>query len=110
VFGFLFIVWIILLVTAAEISVLFCYFQLCSENYNWWWRSFLTSGAVAQYVFLYSIYYFEKNLQTTGFAAYCLYFGYMASISTGIWLMTGGIGMLACLRFNIAIFGSIKVD
>ena len=109
VFGFLLVVWIILLVTAAEISVLFCYFQLCAENYNWWWRSFLTSGAVAQYVFFYSIMYFQR-LKVTTFAAYCLYFGYMGSLCVGLWLMTGAVGMLSCLKFNVLIYGSIKVD
>ena len=109
VFGFLLIVWAILLVTAAEISILFCYFQLCSENYNWWWRSFLTSGAVAQYIFIYSIMYFQR-LRATSFAAYCLYFGYMASLCVGMWLMTGAVGLFSCLQFNRLIFGSIKVD
>ena len=28
-----------------------CYFQLCSENYHWWWRAFLTSGCCSVYVF-----------------------------------------------------------
>ncbi|KAI9117636.1 hypothetical protein K1719_011802 [Acacia pycnantha] len=43
IFGFLFIVFIILIVTCAEISVVLCYFQLCSEDYLWWWRSYLTA-------------------------------------------------------------------
>ena len=38
VFGFLFVVFIILLITCAEITIVMCYFQLCSEDYNWWWR------------------------------------------------------------------------
>jgi len=43
-FGFLFVVFLILVVTCAEITTVMCYFQLCAENYHWWWRSFLTSG------------------------------------------------------------------
>lgn len=31
IFGFLFLVFIILLLTSAEITVVMCYFQLCSE-------------------------------------------------------------------------------
>jgi transmembrane 9 superfamily protein 2/4 len=38
IFGFLFIVFIILVITCAEITVVMCYFQLCAEDYNWWWR------------------------------------------------------------------------
>jgi transmembrane 9 superfamily protein 2/4 len=58
VFGFLFLVLLILVVTCAEISIVMAYFQLCSEDYNWWWRSFLTSGSSALYLFAYAIVYF----------------------------------------------------
>lgn len=47
VFGFLLLVLAILAVTCAEISIVMCYFQLCSEDYNWWWRSFLAAGSSA---------------------------------------------------------------
>jgi hypothetical protein len=30
-FGFLFLVFLILIVTCAEITIVMCYFQLCSE-------------------------------------------------------------------------------
>ena len=38
-FGFLFVVFIILIITCAEITIVLCYFQLCSEDYNWWCAS-----------------------------------------------------------------------
>jgi len=44
VFGFTLLVFLILITTCAEITVVLIYFQLCSEDYNWWWRSFLTAG------------------------------------------------------------------
>merc|ERR1719229_1984927 len=44
-FGFLALVLIILIVTCAEISIALTYFQLTSEDYRWWWRSFLSSGS-----------------------------------------------------------------
>eukprot|EP01041_Mallomonas_annulata_P008975 gene8975-18573_t len=47
VFGFLLLVYVILGVTCAEVSMVLCYFQLCSEDYNWWWRSILTAGSTA---------------------------------------------------------------
>lgn len=31
--------------------------QLCNEDWQWWWRSFLCSGSCALYIFLYSIWY-----------------------------------------------------
>jgi Endomembrane protein 70 len=35
-FGFLCLVFIILIITCAEITIVLCYFQLCSEDYHWW--------------------------------------------------------------------------
>ena len=35
VFGFLMLVFIILVITCADIAMVFCYFQLCAEDYNW---------------------------------------------------------------------------
>ena len=43
VFGFLLLVGVLLFVTIAEMSIMLCYFQLCGEDYRWWWRSFTNS-------------------------------------------------------------------
>merc|ERR1711998_412198 len=77
VFGFLMLVLLILLLTCAEISIVLCYFQLCNEDYNWWWRSFLTSGSSGLYLFAYSIMYFFTQLDISGFVPTLIYFAYM---------------------------------
>lgn len=109
VFGFLLLVYIILIVTCAEIAIVMNYFTLCAEDYHWWWRSVLTSGSTALYVFLYSIFYYSR-LESTLFVTYFLYFGYMAMISVAVFLITGTVGMFSCLYFNYQIYASIKVD
>jgi transmembrane 9 superfamily protein 2/4 len=109
VFGFLFLSYVILVITCAEITIVMVYFQLCAEDYNWWWRSFITSGSTAFYVFLYAAYYFAR-LESNMFITYLLYFGYMAVISAGVFLMTGAVGFFSALVFNYKIYGSIKVD
>lgn len=109
VFGFLFLTFFILLVTVAEITILFNYFQLCGEDYHWWWRSFMNGGAAAIYVYAYSFQYF-KQLQTNSFATYVLYFGYMGLLSFGLFLVCGTVGLFSCLWFNKKIYGSIKID
>ena len=38
-FGFLFLVFVILVISCSQISIVMVYFQLCGEDYNWWWRS-----------------------------------------------------------------------
>eukprot|EP00475_Leptophrys_vorax_P027384 TRINITY_DN3905_c0_g1_i3.p1 TRINITY_DN3905_c0_g1~~TRINITY_DN3905_c0_g1_i3.p1 ORF type:complete len:489 (+),score=128.74 TRINITY_DN3905_c0_g1_i3:532-1998(+) len=110
VFGFLLLVFLILIVTCAEITIVMCYFQLCSEDYNWWWRSFFTSGSSALYMFLYSILYFTTKLDITRFASAMLFFGYMILICFFFFVLTGTIGFVSTLLFVRKIYGSIKVD
>jgi transmembrane 9 superfamily protein 2/4 len=110
IFGFLAIVFLILIITCAEITIVMCYFQLCSEDYHWWWRSFLTSGASAFYMLLYSIFYFFTKLQLTKFASILLYFGYTFIMALAFFVMTGSIGFYACFIFVKKIYSSIRSE
>merc|ERR1712137_114303 len=107
-FGVLFIVYIILAVTCAEITIVMCYFQLCAEDYRWWWRSFLTAGASAFYLFLYSVWYYWSKLNITGIVPTVLYFAYMIMVCITFSLITGAVGLYSCLWFVKKIYGAIK--
>jgi len=106
-FPFLFIVFLILVLTCAEITIVMCYFQLCSEDYHWWWRAYLTSGASAFYMFLYSVFYFATKLDITGFIPGVLYFGYSFIMCFAFFVMTGTIGYYACYFFVRKIYSSV---
>jgi len=110
VFGFLALVLFILIMTCAEISIVLCYFQLCNEDYHWWWRSFLTSGSSGLYLFAYSIMYFYTQLEIAGFVPTLIYFTYMGVFATLFFLVTGSIGFFSCYGFVWTIYGSIKID
>eukprot|EP00245_Coleochaete_scutata_P018807 TRINITY_DN9964_c0_g1_i1.p1 TRINITY_DN9964_c0_g1~~TRINITY_DN9964_c0_g1_i1.p1 ORF type:complete len:638 (-),score=89.32 TRINITY_DN9964_c0_g1_i1:722-2635(-) len=110
IFGFLFIVFLILVVTCAEITIVLCYFQLCSEDYHWWWRAYLTSGSSALYLFLYATFYFFTKLEITKLVSGILYFGHMVIISYSFFVLTGTIGFYACYWFVWTIYGSVKID
>eukprot|EP00457_Paulinella_chromatophora_P003085 gb/GEZN01003090.1/.p1 GENE.gb/GEZN01003090.1/~~gb/GEZN01003090.1/.p1 ORF type:complete len:661 (-),score=103.75 gb/GEZN01003090.1/:257-2239(-) len=110
VFGFLYIVFIILIIVCAEISIVMCYFQLCNEDYHWWWRSFCTSGASGIYLFLYSILYYFTRLDITSLASTVLFFGYMLLASLLFSVLTGTIGHYACFLFVDKIYSSVKID
>eukprot|EP00270_Netrium_digitus_P001486 TRINITY_DN1161_c0_g1_i1.p1 TRINITY_DN1161_c0_g1~~TRINITY_DN1161_c0_g1_i1.p1 ORF type:complete len:658 (+),score=199.18 TRINITY_DN1161_c0_g1_i1:265-1974(+) len=110
IFGFLFIVFIILIITCAEITIVLCYFQLCSEDYHWWWRAYLTSGSSALYLFLYAAFYFFTKLEISKVVSGVLYFGYMVIISYCFFVLTGTIGFYACFWFVRTIYASVKID
>eukprot|EP00736_Rhodelphis_marinus_P012643 Rmarinus@m.675 len=109
-FGFLLIVFCILVVTCMEITIVLCYFQLCSEDYHWWWRAFLTSGASAVYLFMYCIFYYHTRLDITDTVSAFLYFGWSLILSILFFVLTGTIGFMSCLWFVMKIYGNIKVD
>lgn len=151
-FGFLFLVFIILVITCSEATILLCYFHLCAEvlkcswnsvalicpeslkkhsfivislpfhrsrlwfgsvcysrfqmtcvhanilsfiiciqDYHWWWRSFLTSGFTAVYLFIYAVHYFFSKLQIVGAASTILYFGYTLIMVLIFFLFTGEV-------------------
>lgn len=103
-FGFLFLVFCILVVSCAQISIVMTYFQLCGEvsvlnihsnsnyfillfsilkqDYRWWWRSFIVSGGSAVYVLFYSVFYFFTKLEITEFIPTLLYFGYTSKTNS----------------------------
>lgn len=110
VFGFLLLVFIILVITCAEITIVLTYFALCGEDYRWWWRSVLTSGSSAFYMFVYAGFYFTNKLEMPHFVSAVLYFGYMGVLSLLFFLATGVVGYFACYWFIHKIFSSIKVD
>lgn len=109
-FGFLCLVFVILIITCAEITIVLCYFQLCSEDYRWWWRAYFTSGSSAAYLFLYSMFYFWTKLDITRYVPMAMYFGYMAIVSYSFFCMTGTIGFFACWLFVRQIYAAVKID
>jgi len=109
-FGFLFLVFIILVITCSETTVLLCYFHLCAEDYHWWWRSFLTSGFTAFYLFVYCIHYFVTKLNIEDVTSTFLYFGYTLIMVFLFFLLTGSIGFFACFWFVRKIYSVVKVD
>jgi transmembrane 9 superfamily protein 2/4 len=109
-FGFLCLVAVILTITCAEITIVLCYFQLCSEDYHWWWRAYFTSGSSALYLFAYSAFYFATKLDITKKVPMLMYFGYMFIISYGFFCLTGTIGFYATYLFVRTIYAAVKID
>jgi hypothetical protein len=43
-YGILFLVFVILVIVTACITIALTYFQLSMEDHEWWWRSFVSGG------------------------------------------------------------------
>ncbi|GLJ07511.1 hypothetical protein SUGI_0068560 [Cryptomeria japonica] len=111
VFGFLFVVLILLVIVCAEVSVVLTYMHLCVEDWQWWWKSFYASGSVALYVLLYSINYLIFDLRSlSGPVSAVLYLGYSLIMVLAIMLSTGTIGFLTSFYFVHYLFSSVKID
>ncbi|XP_021809007.1 transmembrane 9 superfamily member 11 [Prunus avium] len=111
VFGFLFIVLILLVVVCAEVSLVLTYMHLCVEDWKWWWKSFFASGSVAIYIFLYSINYLVFDLKSlSGPVSATLYLGYSLFMVVAIMLATGTVGFLSSFWFVHYLFSSVKLD
>ncbi|XP_011506080.1 PREDICTED: transmembrane 9 superfamily member 2 [Ceratosolen solmsi marchali] len=109
-FGFLFLVFLILVITCSKTTILLCYFHLCAEDYHWWWRSFLTSGFTAFYLLVYCIHYFVTKLNIEDATSTFLYFGYTMIMVYLFFLLTGSIGFFASFWFVRKIYSVVKVD
>lgn len=109
-FGFLFVILVVLGITCAEVGVVMTYFQLCAEDYNWWWKSFFTSGSSAFYFFVYSIFYFATKLRITKFVSILLYFGYTLIFSILFFVMAGFVGLISSYYFVRKIYSSLKFN
>lgn len=109
-FGFLFLVFVILASCVSQISIVMIYFQLCAEDYHWWWRSFFMSGSCSIYVFFYAIFYFVTKLEIEDFVPGLLYFGYTCIMVLSFWLLTGTVGFYATYLFIRHIYAAVKID
>jgi transmembrane 9 superfamily protein 2/4 len=105
VFGFLAVVSTILVLTVAEVTVVTIYVQLCSENYHWWWQSFLVGGGSAVWVFMYCVWYYFVKLHITGFVSSMLFFSYSFMACCVYGLLTGTVGFLTAYAFVRRIYG-----
>lgn len=108
-FGFLFLCFILMILTTSLISVLSIYYTLCGENYKWHWKSVFIGGGCALYVFVHSL-FFLSDEAFSGFASLALFVGYSGVISCLVFLVCGAVGFWSNLFFIRKIYSQIKID
>ena len=98
VFGFLFIVYCLEIITCCNVASLFAYYQLCEEgSFNWWWQ-FVSTGSMSLLVLLYSSLWYG-TLEATGVYAPVVYFGSMMWLSLAVFLTMGFLGVQSTIWF-----------
>lgn len=107
-FGFLFFCVILMLFTSCLVTLLFTYFTLCNENYQWQWKSFFIGGGVSFYIFLHAM--FLTKMSLGNLTSIVLYVGYSSVISLGVGIMCGAVGFLGSMYLTLGIYRQLRVD
>eukprot|EP00455_Lapot_gusevi_P042500 TRINITY_DN5049_c0_g1_i6.p1 TRINITY_DN5049_c0_g1~~TRINITY_DN5049_c0_g1_i6.p1 ORF type:complete len:319 (+),score=130.47 TRINITY_DN5049_c0_g1_i6:32-958(+) len=110
VYGFMFLVYCILVIVTVCVTIVSTYFMLNAEDYRWHWTSFFSGASTAIYVYLYAIYYFFYKTHMFGFFQTTFYFGYMFLFSTGLFILCGTVGFFGSSLFVHQIYQNIKSD
>ncbi len=69
-----------LLLVTAFTTVALTYFQLASEDYRWWWRSFLSGASAGFFMYGYALFYYTKRSEMSGALQAVFFFGYMGMV------------------------------
>jgi len=110
VFGFMLLVYMILIVVTVCVTIVCTYFLLNSEDYRWQWTSFCAGGSICFYVYLYSFYYFLFKTKMYGLFQTVFYFGYMALASIALGILCGTVGYVGTSYFVKKIYSTVKID
>ena len=104
VFGFLSVVSLVHILTVVEVTIVAMYIFLCSENWGWWWQSFLVGASPSVWVFLYCTWFYMTKLDLQGFTSGFLFFAY-SMLACGMYgLLTGTVGFLTAYAFVKRIY------
>ncbi|KAL8155886.1 hypothetical protein AgCh_001076 [Apium graveolens] len=110
VYGFMLLVFLILIIVTVCVTIVGTYFLLNAENYHWQWTSFFSAASTAVYVYFYAVYYFYVKTKMSGFFQTSFYFGYTLMFCLGLGILCGAVGYLGSNLFVRRIYRNIKCD
>eukprot|EP01015_Nassula_variabilis_P007587 TRINITY_DN1582_c0_g1_i8.p1 TRINITY_DN1582_c0_g1~~TRINITY_DN1582_c0_g1_i8.p1 ORF type:complete len:463 (-),score=127.17 TRINITY_DN1582_c0_g1_i8:63-1451(-) len=97
-YGILLLAFVLLIIVTACVNISLIYFQLNSQDYRWWWRSFINGGAPGLFLAIYSGYYYFNNSHMQGFLQTLFFFGYSGLLSIAVYLSLGAVSFLSLIH------------
>ncbi|KAL5716841.1 hypothetical protein ACHQM5_009957 [Ranunculus cassubicifolius] len=108
-YNILFIIFVVLILLTAILSIGLTYNQLAAEDHEWWWSSLLCGGSTAVFMYSYCfVFYARSNM--SGFMQLSFFFGYNACMCYAFFLMLGAIGFYTSLLFVRHIYHAVKLE
>jgi len=108
-YGILVVVFSLLLLVSASVTITITYFLLSVEDYRWWWGSFIYGGSISFFIFGYSVIYWYQS-QMNGFLQGSFYFGYVTLVCLSMFIMLGSVGFFGSLAFVKYLYSRLKLD
>lgn len=91
-----------------EAAVVLCYLHLFTEDYQWWWRSYLTIGFAAVYYLIHCVCFIASTLVIDDFFTGILYGMFSVMLSVLLFSLIGTVGFLFCFAFVWAAYSINK--
>ena len=109
-YSIILILFVILLIVTACISVTLTYFQLSLEDYRWWWRSVFSVGSLSLFVLSYALYFYYTSSQMHGFQQALQFFGYMLIASYILFLMLATVSFISSFGLVYYMYSRLKFE
>ncbi|KAI9495121.1 Endomembrane protein 70-domain-containing protein [Zychaea mexicana] len=100
----------LLAIATASVSVVLVFFQLCNEDYHWWWMSFAVGGASSLYMFVYAVVFYWIRTDIQGVVSGVVYIVHTLMGCGLLGLATGTLGFFCTYSVIRRIYSAVKVD
>eukprot|EP00756_Hemistasia_phaeocysticola_P041359 Hpha_TRINITY_DN16911_c4_g4::TRINITY_DN16911_c4_g4_i1::g.52381::m.52381/K17086/TM9SF2_4; transmembrane 9 superfamily member 2/4 len=110
VFGFLSLVFGVMVITTVLTTIVCIYYQLVFEDHRWWWRSVIIPFGTGVHFFLYCIYYLVTVLHVRTWLGFAIFFQFSVVVSLTTALVLASIGFFGSFLFVRKIYSSVKLE
>ncbi|CAO3591192.1 unnamed protein product [Absidia cylindrospora] len=101
---------LVMAITTSQVSMVLIFFQLCNEDYHWWWMSFVVGASSSMYMFVYGLIYIMTKTNIDDFSGGMIYVIHLllGCVLTG--LSSGSLGFFSAYWMIRKIYSSAKMD